>query len=129
VISDSESGKVYGAWPVKEGTEFAIEFVHSVNQSPVRDMFVVKGRRIRQTATRFSSFGAGMRSDLEPGETLTRDGDALVLNYRQDLLYPELRYIVGTVSDHTLFIYNEALSLRNLCGRNAHVRIQVRRQP
>ena len=35
-VRDSNTGKVYGKWPLKEFDEFAIEFIHSVNQSPVR---------------------------------------------------------------------------------------------
>jgi hypothetical protein len=123
-IRDINSGRLYGRWPL-ERDEFAIEFIHSVNQSPVREFFTVEGRTIRPEKVRFSSFGAGMQSDLQEGQTLTRDGDALIIS-GFDASFKQLNYIVGTVSDHLLFINDETLSLRDLCGRNAHVHLRVK---
>jgi hypothetical protein len=77
------------------------------------------------TATRFSSFGAGMQSDLEEGQALTRDGDAMVITgFTQS--FKKLNLIVGTVSDHLFFINKERVSLRERCGQNAHISIRVR---
>jgi hypothetical protein len=73
----------------------------------------------------FSSFGAGMQSDLEEGQTLTRNGDNLVIT-GFTASYRELNYIVGTVSDHLLFVNGETVSLRELCGQNAHIIIRPR---
>jgi hypothetical protein len=123
VISDTETGRVYRSWAGDGG--FSIEFVHSVNNSPVRESFVVRGREILPVEARFFSFGAGMQSDLQAGEVLRRDGDALVIT-GFSRSFGELRYIVGTVSDHTLFIAGEAVSLRELCGRNAHITISIK---
>ena len=130
-IRDALSGRVYGKLPLDgKGEsagkgEFSIEFVHSVNQSPVRETFVVEGRRIRPFSVRFSSFGAGMQSDLEEGQVLSRDGEALVITgFKTSFI--ELNYIVGTVSDHLLIIDNKTISLREICGRNAHITIRVK---
>ena len=122
VIKDTDSGKIYGKWTLEEHGEFAIEFIHSVNQSPVREIFRVENRMIRISSVRFFSFGAGMQSDLEEGQTLSRDGDLMVLS-GLTASFRELNYIVGTVSDHLLIINGEQLSLRELCGRNAHITI------
>jgi hypothetical protein len=122
---DAGTGAVYGRWAVKEGTEFFVEFIHSVNQSPVRDVYQVRARRIAPVAAVFSSFGAGMRADLEAGQTLSRDGEALrITGFTAS--YGELTYIVGTVSDHILGINNERISLRELCGKNAHITLRIR---
>ena len=122
-IVDTASGKVYGRWPV-DG-EFAIEFIHSVNQSPVRETFKAEGKIIRPLSVRFYSFGAGMQSDLEEGQTMSRDGDALVIAGFTGS-FTELNYIVGTVSDHLLLAGGETISLRDLCGRNAHVTLRMK---
>lgn len=126
-IRNSASRAVYGTWPLEDNGEFAVEFVHSVNQTPVREFFRIEDERdsfrmIRPFAVRFYSFGAGMQSDVEEGQTLSRDGDAMVLSgsFRAQ---KELNYIVGTVSDHLLLINGETISLRKLCGRNAHITI------
>ena len=124
-ILDANSGKVYGRWPLEETGEFAIEFIHSVNQSPVREFFGIEDKIIRPKAVRFSSFGAGMQSDLEEGMSISRDGEAMVITGFNSS-HKELNYIVGTVSDHLLFINGETVSLRDLCGRNAHITLRLR---
>jgi hypothetical protein len=128
-IRDAGAGRVYGRWPLEENGEFAIEFIHSVNQSPVREFFGAENGNIRLKAVRFSSFGAGMQSDLEGDLSMSRDGEAMVLSgYKTS--FKELNYIVGTVSDHLLFISNETgsetVSLRELCGKNAHINIRLK---
>ncbi|GHU49280.1 hypothetical protein FACS1894200_07760 [Spirochaetia bacterium] len=124
-IVDADSGRVYAKWPIKSGEEFGIEFIHSVNNSPVLETFVAEGSSIRAVRTRFYSYGAGMPTELEAGQVLSRDGEALVIS-GFSAVYRELNYIVGTVSDHILTIREESVSLRDLCGRNAHIRILVR---
>ena len=123
-IRDTGSGKIYGKWFLEEDEEFAVEFIHSVNQSPVREFYQAGGGMLRPIAVRFSSFGAGMQSDLEEGQTLSRDGDALVIS-GFNASFKELNYIVGTVSDHLLIIEGETISLRELCGRNAHITMRL----
>jgi len=124
-IQDTASGKVYGKWPLNETGEFAIEFIHSVHQSPVRETFHAENGMIHPVSVRFASFGAGMQSDLEEGQSITRDGDAMVIT-GFSASHKALNYIVGTVSDHILFINNENISLRELCGRNAHINIYIK---
>jgi len=124
-IRDAVSGKVYGKWTLDQTGEFAIEFIHSVHQSPVREIFKNEGKEIRPQAVRFSSFGAGMLGDLNEGQKITRDGDAMVISGFNSS-FRELNYIVGTVSDHLLFINGETVSLRDLCGKNAHITIKIK---
>jgi len=122
IIRDTVTGMVYGRWSMEDPAGFAIEFIHSVNLSPVREFFQIEGSLIRLASVRFYTFGAGIQTDLEEGQTLSRDGDALVVSgYRTS--FKELKYIIGTVSDHLLFINGECVSLRELCGRNAHITI------
>jgi hypothetical protein len=123
IAIDEATGRVYGRWPLPDGV-FAIEFIHSVNNTPVRETFQVREGRIYPVALRFYGFGAGMPSDLEPGQCLERDGDAMVITgFTRS--FGELNYIVGTVSDHLLYINDEAVSLRDRCGKNAHLRIKA----
>ena len=132
-IRDSASGRLYGSWPLEtagdSSGEFSIEFVHSVNQSPIQEIFKAEKssfrRSIRPLAVRFYSFGAGVKSDLEEGQTLSRDGDAMIISGFKNS-FRELNYIVGTVSDHLLYVGSETVSLRDLCGRNAHITIVIK---
>jgi hypothetical protein len=83
---------------------------------------MVSGDIIQTCSVRFFGFGTGMQSDLGEGQTLSRDGEALVISGFTKTAR-ELNYIVGTVSDHLLSIGGETISLRDLCGKNAHIKI------
>ena len=52
------------------------------------------------------------------------NGEMIISGY--DMYIPDLIYVVGTVSDHVLAIGEDEISLRDLCGRNAKVRLAVR---
>lgn len=126
ILGNGDTGKMYAAYPVNEGDEFAVTFVHSVNRSPVTDVYEIRGGAIYVTRTIYYSFGAGVQSQLEPDQTLQygADGSMIVGGFARRL--GNLSYIVGTVSDHTLSIGGESVSLRELCGRNATVRFYCR---
>jgi hypothetical protein len=126
VIAETDSGHIFWKKNIHSGDEFAVEFIHSVNQTPVRDTFRVEGLLIKPVSTLFYNFGAGMQSDLQDGQQMTRRGDALVISgFTQS--FNELNFIVGTVSDHIFLFGDEEISLRDLCGRNAHLTFRVER--
>ena len=70
-LYNTETGKIYRSFSAPEGTEFAVTFVHSVNQSPVTDVFVVKNGKIYADRTIYAAFGAGVESTLSPGSPMT----------------------------------------------------------
>ena len=123
-IRNTNSGRLHGRLPIEEYGRFAIEFIHSVNQSPVTEFFRVENGMIRLLAVRFFSYGAGIQSDLQEGQTLNRDGDAMILS-GLNTSFKELNYIIGTVSDHLLIIDEQVISLRELFGRNAQITIYI----
>jgi len=122
VIRDTDSGRVYGKRPVPD-MQFAVEFVHSVHQSPVREFFQIDLGNIKPVSVRFHAFGAGMYSDLGEGQTLGRDGDALVVS-GFDASFKELNYLLGSVTDHRLIINGNEESLRELCGVNTRITLR-----
>jgi len=124
-LRDADTGKIWIRLPVRDRSEFSIEFVHSVNQTPVRDAYVISGREIQPVATYFYNFGAGMQTDLEEGQSLNHhpDGSMSITGFQQS--FKQLNYIVGTVSDHVLTIDGKQVSLRELCGSNAAVTFAV----
>ncbi|HSL87115.1 MAG TPA: DUF1850 domain-containing protein [Bacteroidales bacterium] len=126
IIKDADTGKVYGTWKVEEKDIFSLEFVHSVNQTPVVDEFMVTEDGFKAHKTIFSSLGAGVQTELKEGEMLSYDneGNMVISGFSQT--FKELNLIVGTVSDHILTINGEKISLRELCGRNASVTVLVR---
>ncbi|NLY74376.1 MAG: DUF1850 domain-containing protein [Firmicutes bacterium] len=122
VLSDGNTGKTFAVYPVNEGDEFSVTFVHSVNKSPVTDVYQIRNGAIYVSRTIYYSFGAGVQTRLEPGQTLEYGGDGSMIVSGFQRRLDNLSYIVGTVSDHILKIGGESVSLRDLCGRNATVR-------
>ena len=126
VLTDVDSGRMYSTYPVSDGDVFSVTFVHSVNKTPVSDVYEVRDGRIVLTGTVYYSFGAGVPDELGEGQKLTirEDGAMVVTGMDRDLT--GVVYAVGTVSDHVLEIGGEEISLRGLCGRNSKVRFAIR---
>ena len=126
VLSDSETGRVIKSFSVEEGTEFSVEFIHSVNKSPVKDVFKVVNGELVADRTVYSAFGAGVQTEIMDGQTLEFDENGNMVVSGFGTVFPRVDYLVGTVSDHILEIQGESISLRDLCGRNAHVYFEIR---
>ncbi|MBE6688448.1 MAG: DUF1850 domain-containing protein [Ruminococcaceae bacterium] len=125
VVRNSETGMVYKTFEAREGLEFAVEFIHSVNKSPVRDVFVIRGGQIVADRTVYSAFGAGVQTEIEKGQKLEYDSKGNMVVSGFDIVFDKVKYIVGTVSDHVLYIEGESISLTELCGKNAHVAFEL----
>ena len=106
---------------MEEGGTFSVTFIHSVNQYPLTDYYEIHDKAIFVEATKYEAFGAGVQTELNPGETMTytEDGAMLITGIHQKR--NGVTYLVGTVYDNTLTIGGEEISLRDLCGRNAKV--------
>ena len=128
-VRSRDTGALYARYRMGEGERFSITFVHSVNNYPLTDTYEIEDKNIYVEETVYCSFGAGVQTELNPGETLDKvyidrpdyQGWAMVIrNIHQ--LRNNVGYIVGTVSDHVLTVNGQDVSLRDLCGRNAAVR-------
>ena len=119
VLYDSDTGARYITEEAEDGLMFSVEFIHSVNQTPVKDTFIIENKQIKAYSTTYRSFGAGVQTSLDEGQTMTYDDDGNMVITGFDITYDPLRYVVGTVSDHILTVGGEEISLRDTCGRNA----------
>jgi hypothetical protein len=126
VLYNSETGEVYETFSVREGSEFAVEFIHSVNKSPVKDVFVIRGGELVADRTVYSAFGAGVQTEIEDGQRLEYDSEGNMVVSGFDTVFPQVKYIVGTVYDHVLYIEGASISLTELCGKNSHVAFELR---
>lgn len=122
-LRDAGTGELIAKYRVHEGEAFSIGFIHSVNKSPLTDYYVIEEDGIYVEKTVYYGFGAGVESELLPGEKLEYgpDNSMIVSGFHKKI--EPLTYFVGTVSDHTLTIgaSAEGISLRDLCGRNRRV--------
>lgn len=121
VLRNGDTHEEYAAFRVREGDEFSVMFIHSVNQYPLTDVYEIRDGKIFVVRTIYNNFGAGVQTEIEPGQKLEygENGEMIVSGFNKEM--PWLSYIVGTVSDHTLTIHGKEISLRNLCGRNSKV--------
>ena len=121
VLYNADTGERYITEKAEEGMMFSVEFIHSVNKTPVKDTFIIENGEIRAYSTLYRSFGAGVQTALEGNQEMTYDeqGNMIITGY--DITYDPLRYCVGTVSDHILTLGGEEISLRNMCGRSERV--------
>ena len=122
-LTNEETGKEYARYQMKDGDWFSIGFIHSVNNSPLTDLYEIHDGKIYVEKIIYYGFGAGVQTQVEEGQTLEygEDGSMIISGLHKEL--PDLVYIVGTVSDHTLVVNGEEeISLRDLCGRHAKVR-------
>lgn len=127
VLSNADSGQVYATYPVENGDTFAVEFIHSVNKSPVRDVYEIREGEIWNTQCIYYGFGAGVEEELGEGETLSygENGEMIISNIEKKI--DNMVIVVGTISDHTLYLRDETISLRDLCGRSSKVLFSCQR--
>lgn len=122
-VRERDTGKLIAYYPASEGERFSVSFIHSVNRTPVTDVYEIEDGHVFVEECIYYGFGAGVQSELNPGEVLkkTPDGGMLISGIHQNR--DNVGYIVGTVYDHVLNINGEDISLRDLCGRNSAIRI------
>ena len=125
VLRNGDTNEEFARFRVSEGDEFSVRFIHSVNQYPLTDVYEIRDSKIYVVRTIYNNFGAGVQTEIEEGQTLeiNENGEMVVSGFDQEM--PWLSYIVGTVSDHTLTLHEEEISLRELCGRNSKVAFSV----
>ncbi len=121
VLFNADTGNRYAALNISEGDEFSVTFIHSVNKSPVSDVYEIRDGKIFLTGTVYYGFGAGVPTDLEPGQTLDYGDEGEMIISGMDTEMADLSYIVGTVYDHILTLNGEEYNLTQLCGKNSVV--------
>ena len=120
-LRDGKTGGIYSRYRVSDGDRFSVGFIHSVNKSPLTDVYEIRGHKIYVVETIYYGFGAGVQTEILEGQTLTygEHGEMIVSGFNLEM--PHLSYNVGTVSDHVLTQNAQEISLRELCGKNSTV--------
>jgi hypothetical protein len=78
--------------------------MHSVNKSRVTEIFEVRNGQIVLNAVEFATFGAGMPTELEPGQTMTLlEGGVMRIDGFNRTVY-DMQILVGQDTDHILHI-------------------------
>lgn len=106
LVLTNADGQILYSHPVNNGSSFAIQYTHSVAQTPVTDYFIIKNDEIWLDRTVYHDFGAGLPHSPENGQKLTQKHGQLVLEgYNQRL--PQFTLRIGRVAGHKLLIFKQ----------------------
>ena len=121
VVTD-ENGTELLTVPVDDETEIVIEYTHSVEKTLVRDVYVPSEDGLVMTRMEFSSFGAGLPSEVE---VTVVDGRYVYHPPQEE--YPVLHLKTGDVADHDLTVGDERYDIAAISGNGA-VELTVERR-
>jgi len=114
---------------VKEGDRFAIEFVHSVERTPVKEVFKIgQDCTIYLVETEYESFGAGLPTMPGEGEESVLEGGKIRITGIRRKIEPFL-VAVSPVPGHVLAVGGEETALASLAEPGTGLRIRVVREP
>ena len=116
-----ETGEPLATVPVEEGTPVTLAYTHSVERSPVEEVYTVSGTQLDQTRMRFRSYGWGLpaREDVE-----LIDGWFV---FDPDRSYDEVVVSTGAIAGHELRVGDTTYDLVELAGGRS-VRLSIDRR-
>ena len=127
-IRDARQGKTVFAQRISPGASFSLEFIHSVEKSPVTDFFRVDGDyRIVLYETAFRSLNTGLPATLSEGERLARTEQGFRLSI-PDRVIPEIQLWANRQYAGVLTIGSRRMPLSDLAG-DTLLQLRVRKVP
>ena len=109
---------------------FYIEFVHSVNKSPVKEYYKIdENKKIVLYKSVYYNFGAGVETNIYGDQKFEFGEDGSLIFYDLDISFNDLSYIVGTIYDHLLYVIDKneneknSYNLTTLFGKNSKINI------
>ncbi len=125
VVAVLAGDELLAAAPAKAGTTFSVRFIHSVQRTPVEELFAVNeaadGFILR--ATRYESFGVGLPFLASDG-VFRREGDRFVMDGMERPI-PRLDLRPGVSTELTLCLAGEAVPLFERVPLGSLVRVRV----
>ena len=100
VVADAESDERLLEVAIDQGEEVTIAYTHSVQKTPVEDVYVVDGSQLRADRSVFHSFGAGL-----PTAGVERTDEGYVV--RGSETHDELLVVPGEIAGHELVVGEE----------------------
>jgi hypothetical protein len=129
IVEDDLTGEVLYSTAVDPGDVFSIKYIHSVNKSPVEDVFEIQDDNgIMLKKTIFRSFGAGIPYELEDGQIMDVMDDRIEISNINRRIGKFLLKI-GTIAEHTLCINGREIRMDSLAKPKQTVRLEVRSVP
>lgn len=99
VVADAETGERLLEVPVAEGSTVALNYTHSVEKTPVLDVYEVNGTELEMVRMEFHSFGAGLPSRADVNVT-----DEGTFVFDPDGSYDHIYVKPGEIAGHELLV-------------------------
>lgn len=118
VVEDASSGEQLLATPVSNGTPVVLTYTHSVEKTPVHDVYVVRNGSLVMTRMEFQSYGWG----LPARANISRENGSFTFDPQGS--YEELYVKPGRTADHRLRVGNRSydlVALSNAEGVRLHI--------
>ncbi len=123
VVADADTGEPILVAPVENGTRVTLAYTHSVEKTPVRDVYAVDGSRLEMVEMRFQSYGAGLPARAD----VTRENGWFVFDPAGS--YATVPAAPGEVAGHELRVGDRRYDLVALSGGESVELFVVRRCP
>lgn len=121
--SNFKNGQYLKSWKIKNGEIFSIEYIHSVEQSPVIENFLIDGKDIILQDTYFHSFGAGLPATTPYKTEITEDG---IRVYDINLKIDNLIYRTSSEGrEHKLILRNRDYMFLDFSSHRTGVRFDI----
>ena len=100
LVVEDDGGETLLSVPVEENTTVTVAYTHSVEKTPVRDVYAVRDGGLVMTRMEFESFGAGLPSTVD----VERDTDRSFVYHPPDQRTRELIVATSRVAGHDLVV-------------------------
>lgn len=105
VVEDENTGERLLVTPVSEGTPVVLEYTHSVEKTPIQDVYVVHNGTLEMTRMKFRSYGWGLPTNAN----VTRENGSFTFDPTGS--YEELFVKPGRVANHRLHVDDRTYDL------------------
>ena len=123
-MANAYTDEVYFQEPLEDDGIFSVSYTHSVNKTNVEEYYRLEDGDLYLFKARYRSFGAGVATEIAPGQTLRyEDGYMIIENMHYKL--PSLIYKVGTVSDPLIHIGQQTWHMKEMAPSLTSVRFTV----
>lgn len=122
--TDFQTGNYLKSWRVRNRDTFGIEYIHSVEKSPVLENYIIDGKDIILLDTYFQSFGAGLPATTPYSFEKTERGFR-VYDINEEM--EDLVYRVGSAErNHRLIFKNKEYKLLDFSEHKMGVKLSVK---
>ncbi|WP_347877778.1 DUF1850 domain-containing protein [Halobacterium sp. R2-5] len=124
VVEDVDTGERYVTEPVETGSTVELRYMHSVEKTPVNDVYRVDGGTLANTRMEFESYGWGLPSRVN----VTNVNGTFVYDPPEPIMTLEsLSVSPGRIANHTLIVDDRRIDLVSKTNAS-DVRIHVERR-